>query len=93
MSQNTKQSWLPIAALSILLASALTMQAQSPSWQPDLTEQQTYTVHRASSADPTGANHDYRTVAPGDTITVLDTDGPARSPMSGSPSPIRSLTT
>jgi hypothetical protein len=71
-----KQTILSVAGLSILLSLALPGQAQSPSWQPDLTQQQTYAVHRASSADPTGANHDFRSVAPGDTFTVLDTDGP-----------------
>jgi hypothetical protein len=49
---------------------------QSPSWQPDLTQQQTYTPHRTSSTDPTGANADMRRVAPGATETVLDVDGP-----------------
>lgn len=50
--------------------------AQSASWQPDLTRQQTYVQHRASSSDPTGANADFRVVAPGATLTVLDVDGP-----------------
>lgn len=54
----------------------LTVFAQRPGWQPDLTQQQTYIPHRASSTDPTGANHDFRTVAPDETLTVLDTDGP-----------------
>jgi Protein of unknown function (DUF2961) len=55
---------------------ALAARAQSASWQPDLTRQQTYTPHRASSSDPTGGNADYRVVAPSATLTVLDTDGP-----------------
>ena len=46
------------------------------SWQPDLTQQQTYTPHRASSTDPRGANADMCRVAPGETYTVLDVDGP-----------------
>jgi hypothetical protein len=49
---------------------------QISSWQPDLTMQQTYVLHRASSADPAGSNADYRTVAAGDTAVVLDVDGP-----------------
>lgn len=49
---------------------------QSSSWQPDLTHQQTYVLHRASSADPTGANGDARQIAAGQTLTILDTDGP-----------------
>ena len=49
---------------------------QIKNWQPDLTRQQTYQLLRASSADPTGGNADFRRIAPGDTLTVLDTDGP-----------------
>jgi hypothetical protein len=54
----------------------LAAQAQSPAWQPDPTRQQTYTLHRASSADPTGGNADSRKVEPGAALTVLDADGP-----------------
>jgi hypothetical protein len=49
---------------------------QSSSWQPNPTLQQTYTVHRSSSADTSGANADWRKVDPGETLTVLDVDGP-----------------
>lgn len=62
-------------ALALLLL-PLAAQAQTASWQPDLTRQQTYQLLRASSADPTGANADYRRIPPGGTLTVLDTDGP-----------------
>ncbi len=61
---------LMVAAMSIAA------HGQIASWQPDLTHQQTYKLYRASSADPTGANEDARAVAPGATLTVLDTDGP-----------------
>ncbi|HZY64143.1 MAG TPA: glycoside hydrolase family 172 protein [Edaphobacter sp.] len=63
---------------TLLLAASFTAvaPAQISHWQPDLTRQQTYTQHRASSADPTGRNADFRTVAPGATETVLDADGP-----------------
>jgi hypothetical protein len=65
------------ATLLLLAASSITVaHAQTQSWQPDITQQQTYTLHRASSADPSGANADARTVPPGETYTVLDTDGP-----------------
>ncbi len=57
-------------------SSAFVSYGQNSAWQPDLTRQQTYTQHRASSADPTGANSDARPVAPGATLTILDTDGP-----------------
>lgn len=65
-----------LASWSLLLAASAMAFAQTPGWQPDLTQQQTYTPHRASSTDPTGANHDFRTVAPGATETVLDVEGP-----------------
>jgi hypothetical protein len=64
------------AVWPLLLAASAMAFGQSPTWQPDLTQQQTYTPHRASSTDPTGANADRRVVAPGATITVLDVDGP-----------------
>ena len=61
----------------LLVAGCLTSaDAQISSGQPDVTQQQTYTLHRASSADPTGGNADARKVPPGATWTVLDTDGP-----------------
>ena len=47
-----------------------------PGWMPDPTQQQTYTLHRSSSRQSTGGNADYRTVTPGDTVTLLDVDGP-----------------
>ncbi|AXC14567.1 hypothetical protein ACPOL_5317 [Acidisarcina polymorpha] len=65
-----------LAAFFLLAVSANLAFAQAHSWQPDLTRQQTYTLHRASSSDPTGGNADYRVVAPGAAVTVLETDGP-----------------
>ena len=65
---------------ALLLTTGLVMAtgstAQETSWQPDPTRQQTYTPHRVSSTDPTGANADSRQVAPGATFTVMDADGP-----------------
>jgi len=49
---------------------------QIPNWMPDPTQQQTYTLHRSSSQEMTGANADYRTVTPGQAMTILDADGP-----------------
>lgn len=49
---------------------------QVPSWMPDPTQQQTYTPHRSSSRETTGGNADSRTITPGQTMTVLDVDGP-----------------
>ncbi len=64
------------AFLVLSISFALAASAHSSDWQPELTRQQTYMQHRASSYDPTGANADSRVVAPGGTLTVLDTDGP-----------------
>ena len=49
---------------------------QSAQWMPDVTQKQTYTLHRATSKEATGGNVDYRTVNPGETITLVDADGP-----------------
>lgn len=65
-----------LAFLTLMFTSALAF-GQMASWQPDLTVQQTYAMHRVSSADPTGGNADSRTVGPGATFTILDADGPA----------------
>jgi hypothetical protein len=61
---------------SLLLAAAMPAFAQLPGWMPDPTHQQTYTLHRSSSAETTGGNADARTISPGQTMTVLDADGP-----------------
>jgi hypothetical protein len=65
-----------LALLAILSCSLSRAHAQIPSWMPDPTQQQTYTLHRASSQELTGGNADYRTVTPGQTLTLLDVDGP-----------------
>lgn len=62
--------------LLLAAGTAVAAIAQNPIAQPDITRQQTYTLHRASSTDPAGANADFRRVAPGATLTVLDADGP-----------------
>jgi hypothetical protein len=69
---------MKLLAFSVLLATAcaVPLNAQTNAWGIDPTQQQTYAPHRASSTDPTGGNRDSRTVAPGATYTVLDTDGP-----------------
>jgi hypothetical protein len=61
---------------SVLLAAAIPAFAQLPGWMPDPTRQQTYTLHRSSSGELTGANADARPISPGQTLTVLDADGP-----------------
>ena len=65
-----------LGLLAGMVVCALTAGAQMGAWEPNLTIQQTYTPHRSSSWDRTGGNHDYLTVAPGATVTVLNADGP-----------------
>jgi hypothetical protein len=69
-------SKLRFAFASLLLAAGASALAQMPSWMPDPTRQQTYALHRSSSADVTGANADARVLSPGQTLAVLDADGP-----------------
>ena len=64
-------------ALFISVFSSLAA-AQDTSGFPDPTVQQNYVLHRSSSRESTGANADYRTVTPGQTLTILDVDGPGR---------------
>jgi hypothetical protein len=63
-------------SLVFLLSAVLVAKGQSLGWQPDVTQQQSYVLHRASSSDPTGGNADARPIPPGQTLTVFDTDGP-----------------
>jgi hypothetical protein len=65
-----------LAAPLALLTLSLTAQGQLANWMPDLTQQQTYTWHLASSEEKTGGNVDSLAVNPGQTLTVLDADGP-----------------
>ena len=51
--------------------------AQDPSaWLTTLPEAKDYVQHRASSYDRSGGNADFRTIAPGETLTLLDDEGP-----------------
>lgn len=43
---------------------------------PDLTVQQGYTMHKVSSNDLAGSNNDFIKLAPAETRTLLDVDGP-----------------
>jgi hypothetical protein len=64
------------AVLLALAGAALPLQSQTETWMPDLSRQQTYTWHLVSSEEKTGGNADSLPVNPGQTLTVLDTDGP-----------------
>jgi hypothetical protein len=67
---------LPVVLLAVSCpASQL---AQTPSdFHTDLTQPQDYVPKRVSSYDRSGGNADYRQVAPNQTLTILDVDGPA----------------
>ncbi len=63
--------------LLILLAVLPSSFAQSASTAKiDLTQPQNYVLKRVSSFDRSGGNADYRQITPGQTLTVLDVDGP-----------------
>ncbi|HVT96696.1 MAG TPA: glycoside hydrolase family 172 protein [Acidobacteriaceae bacterium] len=68
--------WMAALAF-VAAATSLQAVAQSPTEWPDITQAQDYTWHLASSLETTGANHDSRTITPGQTLTILDVDGPA----------------
>lgn len=63
-----------LAACFLFLAAAAA-HAQSD-WISGLTHQADYTLLRSSSQEITGGNADSRTVTPGQTLTILDADGP-----------------
>src|SRR5581483_4483819 len=65
--------------IPLLLFAAISVKAQD--WGvrlSDLAQARNYRLRRSSSYDRTGGNADARQVAPGDTITVLDEDGPGQ---------------
>src|SRR5262249_29744587 len=66
------------AVLSVLIGVAIAAQAHAQDFtaRPDLTRPMDYAFRHTSSADPTGANRDSLKVAPGETVTLLDEDGP-----------------
>jgi hypothetical protein len=63
---------------AVVLAVALQSHAQDPgSWLSSLPQPKSYVQKRASSYDRSGGNADYREIAPGATLTLLDESGPA----------------
>src|SRR5215470_16672325 len=62
---------------SLLLILTSTAFGQAPA-NPlsSLTKPQDYVLKRASSYDRTGGNEDYRTLAPGETLALLEAAGP-----------------
>src|SRR4029077_10424832 len=69
---------IPMRIAMLLLAlTSLASPALAQSSRVDLTQPQDYVLKRVSSYDRSGGNADYREIAPGSTLTVLDADGPA----------------
>jgi hypothetical protein len=62
--------------LLLILASCGVVCAQSGDTLSRLTAPHEYVQKRVSSYDRTGGNADYRVIAPGDTLTILDEAGP-----------------
>jgi hypothetical protein len=62
--------------LLISLAMLPSSSAQTASAKIDLTQSQDYILKRVSSFDRSGGNADYRQIAPDQTLTVLDVEGP-----------------
>ncbi|MES2253661.1 MAG: glycoside hydrolase family 172 protein [Pseudomonadota bacterium] len=65
-----------LAIMIAVLGISAAAQAQEFSARPDLTRPQDYSFRHTSSADPSGANVDSLKVAPGETVTLFDQDGP-----------------
>jgi hypothetical protein len=63
-------------SLLILLAVLPSSSAQTATTQVDLTQPQDYVLKRVSSFDRSGGNADYRQIPAGQTLTVLDVNGP-----------------
>jgi hypothetical protein len=63
--------WLGLVALGLGLGSSHAQFAVN-----DLSRLGDYESQRSSSFDRTGANRDYRSIEPGETITIFDEDGP-----------------
>jgi hypothetical protein len=66
-----------ITALLVLTSIASLNSTLAQTTQINLTRTQDYVLKRVSSFDRSGGNADYRTIPPGQTLTVLDADGPA----------------
>jgi hypothetical protein len=66
-----------LLALLIFCSLPLPLFSQDPSaWLSTLPQAKDYVQHRASSYDRTGGNADFRTIAAGETLTLLDDTGP-----------------
>src|SRR5258705_4511459 len=60
----------------LLLVSCAAVYGQGQAWLGGLAEPRDYIQKRVSSYDHSGGNGDYKTIAPGETLTILDEFGP-----------------
>src|SRR5215472_13460661 len=68
------KKFLPFLAVGFL---SIPVFAQNPDvWFSSLAQSKDYVQHRSSSYDRTGGNADARPIAPGETLTLLDENGP-----------------
>jgi hypothetical protein len=67
---------LSFLVCTVFYASLPSSFAQTGTRKVDLTQPQDYVLKRASSFDRSGGNADFRQIAPGQTLTILDADGP-----------------
>ncbi len=66
-----------VLVLLAFWALTLPVVAQDPgTWLNSIPRAKDYVQHRASSYDRSGANADFRTIAPGGTLTLMDEAGP-----------------
>src|SRR5262252_7351885 len=69
--------WTPVILLLLIVLTGSTADSQSPAqWKVDVTQPQDYTLKRVSSFDRLGGNADFRPIAPGQTLEVMDENGP-----------------
>lgn len=65
-----------VFAMTVLCSASAFVAAQSRQALRDLMQPKDYAQRRASSYDRTGGNEDFRTIAPGETLTLLEESGP-----------------
>jgi hypothetical protein len=67
---------IALMLLTIASFASSTAAQSSRDYRVDLTQPQDYVLKRVSSYDRSGGNADFREIAPGQTLTVLDAEGP-----------------
>jgi hypothetical protein len=66
----------PFGLLIFLVCTLTAFPQDASNWLATLPQTKDYVQHRVSSYDRSGGNADFRTIAPGETLTVLDETGP-----------------